>query len=610
MANNMYNEFKIIKSSGTYAETLEAFGVANLIQEILARSEIVGSRISIEDKGLFYAVCSNKDISEEMINSLPYFQIIKFIIKDNNNPVPERISSYFDYPAKKALKDKNKKNYDDIGKNSSLSANEKKEARKKLGREIENEFGLSIDSEYSVYSEIIKNPYPSFLKLFNNLHNNQTDFTILVTNILRKYTEHRPMDLTTNNFEKSPTCQQLFNPNQGKGLNENKANSLKMGNQNSDWISETMKISGALTIMSCQFVKVGSAYDMKIFVPEFKNISLSEAKSIILDFKKHLKSYSPVKLDIINILSFTIKFIRITTVYRDKVKNTIQGFHTVYQKDLGQNKAVANISFIHTPDFVEFSNKEESIEWIEILEHQKELILQIEELGDAAQGLQAYRIFLSSVGHNALTSFLDFSFWYAGYLMQALAKNNRFLKPFNTQILNKYYQFMQSNLSEIIQNDGFKAVSKAIRKSTVSLQYTPKSSRRYEIRYGLAQKLQNKSKSKVDLSTFIGEFIATYNTETSRSAEKNGGKTIRSNVKDSELNSFYEILDTNPSRLVGALLASYGFALEKNEIASEEELKKLEDQAAKLGYTLVLAQAKTESSESEGQSDNNYLETE
>lgn len=127
------------------------------------------------------------------------------------------------------------------------------------------------------------------------------------------------------------------------------------------------------------------------------------------------------------------------------------------------------------------------------------------------------------------------------------------------------------NLTEIINNDGFQAVAKAIRKSTISLQYTPKEQRQFEIRYGLAQQLQNKSKSKTDLATFIGEFVGIYNAETGRYAEKNNGKAPRATVKDAELMSFYQIIDANPPRLVGALLASYGFALTAKENTKTQE---------------------------------------
>jgi hypothetical protein len=106
----------------------------------------------------------------------------------------------------------------------------------------------------------------------------------------------------------------------------------------------------------------------------------------------------------------------------------------------------------------------------------------------------------------------------------------------------------------------------------VTLQYTPKDQRKFEIRYGLVQNLQNKSKSASDLAEFIGEFIATFNAETARYAEKTG-TVLRANIRDNELTQFYELLDKYPSNVVGALLASYGFALtEKEAIKTDDEI--------------------------------------
>lgn len=123
-------------------------------------------------------------------------------------------------------------------------------------------------------------------------------------------------------------------------------------------------------------------------------------------------------------------------------------------------------------------------------------------------------------------------------------------------------------LMEIIENRGFQAIAKAIRMSTVLLQYAPKNERKFEIRYGVAQTLQTKSKSSEGLATFIGEFISRYNAEAARYMEKNGNP-LRANVRMDELCEFYALLDKYPSCLVGALLASYGFALQTKENNNE-----------------------------------------
>ena len=92
----------------------------------------------------------------------------------------------------------------------------------------------------------------------------------------------------------------------------------------------------------------------------------------------------------------------------------------------------------------------------------------------------------------------------------------------------------------------------------------------------MPQLLQTKSKSVEDLAAYIGEFIALYNAETARNYEK-GGNGKRSMVREDELNKFYTLLDLYPPYLIGALLASYGFALPKKDIPISERDANSED---------------------------------
>ena len=298
-------------------------------------------------------------------------------------------------------------------------------------------------------------------------------------------------------------------------------------------------------------------------------------RQVVLSFKKNIKGNTPLKVDILNLLILNKQLIENTEEYKGfKARNILTGLHSTYQKDLGQNKAVVNISELQTPDFIEFDSEDEAKDWVELLKEQINIIGSIEELGDATQGLIAYRTFLTS---SHFSSWAKFIFWYAEHIMSNFSRN-KYALPFKVTSLNKFFKNMnmtEFKISEIISNEGFQKVAYAIRKSTVTLQYTPKDQRKFEIRYGLAQTLQNKSKSAPDLAGFIGEFIATFNAETARYAEKNG-TVLRANIRENELSLFYGLLDKYPSKVVGALLASYGFALtekEANKAGAEEQIE-------------------------------------
>ena len=263
------------------------------------------------------------------------------------------------------------------------------------------------------------------------------------------------------------------------------------------------------------------------------------------------------------------------------------------KKSPPKKHAPINLAYLGIPTFITAKTVDEAKDWVEIIDELNSITRSIkgsqknEESGNALQGLDKLRTYISS---SRIESFLDFQAWYSQYLMFAFNKKQQdpkwFVKPFRISTLNKLLNNNTMNdfkISEIISKEGFLKVAKAIRESTVRLQYQNKEQRKFGIRYGLAQTLQNKSKSHVDLAEFIGEFVTLYNAETARYKENNPNvdpKTIRAMVKENELTEFYNIIDQHPNRskAIGALLASYGFALTgskstASEITEEEQTK-------------------------------------
>ncbi len=571
------NTFRVKKVTGTYSELLETYGLANFLKKIFDSLGERDSEIMIADRNTFFEVTVNTDITDEMIERVHYFPPFKYIkVKADTD-----VSAYpdcYDYPQQKKWKKERNEELQRVYKE--FQEKEKKEERERQIKEIESRY--DVDMAYDVYSQIrTPNNFPSFDKLFGNFHHNREMFPLLVKEILIYYSANTcdskgfEKQLKGKFFAKNITATQLYNPSQGQGLNKLKADGLNRKNFDSSWVAETMKISGALSDMVCQLVKVGDSYDLKVAVPEYKKIRWGNKRALMQAFKKYLKGNTPIKIDILDILLLTEKLVEHTAIEgkRCNVRNSVTGLHTVYQKDLGQNKAVVNIGFLQVPDFIEIGTEDEKADWCEILKEQRQIIGSIDELGNTIQGLMWYRDFISG---SDLNSFFRFSFWYGSYLSNQLSNRKR-ARAFTIESLNKFYMSMDTKLREIVENKGFIAVAKAIRQSTVNLQYTPKEHRKYEVRYGVAQTLQVKSKTSEDLAEYIGEYIAAYNAETARQKEKNG-QTLRANVREDELTEFYALLDRFSSKLVGAMLASYGFALSaKKQEGMEGEDSSIEE---------------------------------
>lgn len=594
----MAKVFYVQKKSGTYSDILEAYGLGNLLSKILNSVNSPRAKVVIKDKGRYYELESSAEITPETIEKVSFFYLFRYIIKEYDK-TPKWIdkSISYDFPLNKKVKDERRDQEKTIRENKELTSEQRIQQIKQLRDSYNSAQAFKIDKEYDVYNELRKNSYNYFVSKFEIIHKDRSEkrFHILLNEILNYYSTYQYLDEKLNAENKvikalkksdivikDSSNAQIINPNHGQGVYKSKSNGLNRDNPPSFWINELMKISGALecNCMLCQIIAVGSKYDLKVYVPEVIQSDTNWIKSFILDFKGNLKSNTPIRIDILNVLHLIRKFIEKTPEYIGEIHNTIKGLHVVYQKQLSADKTkprtVLNMSFISVPKFISIQNQDESYKWLDIINEQIKIIGNIgrkkgklTEDGTTIQGLMFYRNFIS--GSN-LQSFFDFSFWYTQYLSSQLAKNE-YTQAFSIETLNQFYKCMDTKelkLTEIISNVGFKAVAGAIRKSTVTLQYTPKESRKYDVRYGVAQTLQNKSKSKEDLAEFIGEFVAIYNSETARHSEKTG-KPLRASVRENELFEFYTLLDSFPSKLVGALLASYGFALKAKDTAKPDE---------------------------------------
>lgn len=587
MENKGYKEFFVRKETSTYSETLEAFGLANLLKDIFVKNEQKGVSINIEDRGTFYIISSTKELTEELIEKTKYFQIVKFIKKKISTKLPSEVTEYFDYPEQNEIRSKY---FNERTKIRSEQKDGWQSALKKLHEEFNGEFGKKVDYEFDVYREIQKNPYINFKNSYNAFLGEKDEFSNIIKLIFKYYsTNSKDVTLPKNEVTKKIKALSLYCPSQPKGLNKGKANGINGINVESLRFREFLKIKGALEIMRVRPFSVGKKWDNKIFVPAFSQIQLNKVRLIANEFKLFTTGTSSIKIDILGLLKYCELFIKKSPEYRGRIKNCIRGFHSVYQKQMNSDsskpKSVMNISFLSTPPFISYQEKEEAKNWINLLKELQEVISRIEEQGDATKSLQYFRDFL---GSGKAKNFYQFSFWYAGFLMRELGKDkkNKFkFKRFQIDSLNKIYTSMDTKFSSIIKNEGLLAVADAIRNSTVRLQYS-QTKPKYKIRYGFAQQLQTKSKSDKTLKSFIGDFLGTYNAETARMYEKDRTTYGRERISDVQINQFFELFKSYSSQEIGAILASYGFAKKKFE-EEEDKIIRLQEEAAKLGYELV-----------------------
>jgi hypothetical protein len=183
-----YKEFFIDKNSNTYAETLETYGLAHLVDEILTRANTPNRKVEITDMGVYYYIKPSQAITEEMLSKIGYFQVIKFLKKQSDTEVPADIgNNFYDYPNQKKEFDAIKEARNKISTDKKMKPEEKKEKLLALNNLFESEFGKKLDEAFDVYKNIVDNHYEGCIKAHSILHNNQRHFDSLLKEILDFY---------------------------------------------------------------------------------------------------------------------------------------------------------------------------------------------------------------------------------------------------------------------------------------------------------------------------------------------------------------------------------------------------------------------------------------
>lgn len=618
------NKFYIVKKSGFYQDTLLMYGLARLLDLIVNTERDEKIDIILKDCGLNYEieledyVLSDRDIVDFCSDPQIGFDYI-FQESKNGTKMPK-------HP--KTKEDLNL-NFIDIQKEWGKLKNQSSENSEKT-QAVNPDFSIyALLSHFSI--EFLAKEHEAgstqggmYTRTFLQLFMNKDRFENFINAILTYFSNPTLLDEDKFNEKAFPikddesieieylklskghsisktTYNQLISPPASKGIN---SNNLKLSELSGDpnLLIEYLKILGCFEGM----YSIGGSADFddyRVYVCEPKEMYLSMQRMVLKSFKKGFYSNSSIKGDILSELMYSKEIIYHTKQHQVQnhfsfesifsPKNYVNGFYVCHymtiKKSPPKKHAPINLAYLQIPTFIEAKTINEANDWIEIIDELISITRSIkgsqknEEAGDAIQGLDKLRTYIST---SKIESFLNFQFWYSTYLMFAFNKKQQdskwYVRTFRINTLNKLFKNTTMNefkISEIISNDGFQKVAYAIRKSTVTLQYTPKDKRKFEIRYGVAQTLQNKSKSSKDLAEFIGEFIGTYNAETARFKEKHpemDPKTIRAIVKDSELTCFFNLIDEYPSKVVGALLASYGFALtdrEANKAGTDEQIE-------------------------------------
>ncbi len=571
--------FYVDKVSRTFADNLIAFGLASVVDELLYRQGAANADVAITDCGAYYELTCSPALEIEVIWDLsdPLCPAKPIRTPKNADTLPPDMphDMVLDYEADRE------------------TVNQYYAAREK---------GTGSELALPLYWEIERAINPLTLPGYNslvidwwNLREHQPEALTLLLNLYLHTPNDYPAAIETWKeqdkthgwgIKAEATCQQLYNPDQGKGQNKPKADGLSIGNVNGFWLAEWLKVVGFYEAALTRTVR--GAKDRKTFVVAPRKLSFSASRAVMSEFLKSMSAETSTKFDILAATRYTRTLLE---HFRDEKsplallfgrepvqQRVVAGFDTAFYKDLGNATATMNVSFIALPGWVTVESRDDIVLYIDpdrgLLSHLEKIARQFDEShSDAFTLLQYLRDFVSG---DSLSAFFRFTNAFAGYYM-GKREQGQYAYPLYTYFIERLVMSTEKRLAPILESEGFQNIAYAIRQSTVTAQYRKKQGdRKYDVRYGLGQELARKARYPETFITALSDFLHKFNAENAQVMEKRPGPYRRS-LKTSDIDEIVWLIDQYGSETVANLLIAYGYARvprEDDEIetqANEEE---------------------------------------
>lgn len=560
--------YHVFKRTMTYADTLEAVGLADLI------AELTGSLVRLKDQGELLSLEFDKLPEPE--NWLPPEPGYPFIYLKTDGAVP--IGWVLDYEKERE---------------KAVQLQNFRRATGKKRKEITQAFqeqGLqeppSPSPEYRIATFLasMRKGWASDKQLYLWLKNNPEK--------TRKWVAGKLTGSAPSTIKGMPKISnsQVFNPISGKGVHRPKPDSTSPASISGEVIdpfAEWMKFRGAFQVM----LPFGGGVNYKVLVAEPADISLDGLVSLADMMRKQNLWGIGIRLDIEALLRLTELLIMHSDVMGKSIilrqrrpSEILRGLHQAYFQKMGPAHALMNYSFTSLPSWFAINNRDDANAYLEIIQD----FIGIKEV-DGVTGclrslsedrsgdipvLQQFRKWLMT---GELKDLLEFCYRFALHQVERLGRKE-WVKALSTDTLSVLFE-RGYNMKEIINSEGFQSVARAIRNATIyALYFQRQGQRSHEVHFGLAQKWKQKIKGgNAEFISALCEFVQQYNWESEnldKVAAGSGSNVKRHHkVRVSELDEIISFINDKGAELIGMLLLAYGYARTPKQDALEQEIE-------------------------------------
>lgn len=570
------------KSTGTYADILEAFGLAALVREI-ERQVQPAPTARLIDAGPTYEVRLASPLRPDDVAGVDFFMPIPFIASgttqpdddQQNIPVRHVDDEWERFNAYREQRRRLREETDLLG----------EELRRALeDHEPADDWALiTYVGDYrmqalNTYSSLVSNwwllrpVFPQALVWMLEWYATPTRDPRAAR---RRWRAHFKFEGLRDRL----TASQMFNPHQGKGQNQVKANRRRLSNQKVFWLPEFLKAVGLLEAAVPRTVT--GADVRKTYVLRPRNLAIAHHRRIMAEFRRRLWNQRAITLDITATLLYTQTLLDYIEVEEQELwfedetpalEDIVDGVNVVTYQALSANAyTMMNRAALGLPRWIgavpAVRDERARRRLHAIIEDHLGAVRAIDETESEGYSLlRRYRDHLSS---GDLFDFLDFAGRYGAYVVRRLARN-RYARPLSEDNMRSMLMTHDDKLGPILDDQGFRNVAEAIRRSTIVPQYIGRRDSLYRIRYGLGQDLVRKSHYADEFLTTLSEFMASYNAENARIQEQRGEQRRR-NLTTEDIDRIVALVDTHGPDLIAGLLVAYGYARDTNRSPDEEQ---------------------------------------
>jgi hypothetical protein len=598
---NNQSVFFIDKRTGTSADTLLAAGVAELARLVLESAGKPTQGLRMSDAGQYHRVDPGVVLDEADIASFNGQSLVRHLdTASQEKALGKHYGRGFPYDEQRVLRDTYRAKLKELppAARSPDARITGHPALDQLAQDVQppdtllplylvinqmkvaSSFNEPVIRWRELTPELMRKHIQILFQLFR-VHPNPLDEAIAEWRSLAK--QHQLGDAEM-------TMLQVINPTTGKGANRSKANKLDVGGQCGFWLLELLKFAGFFALAHPQ--TINNSDDRKTYVLRPREIELHSIDDLMRSFRDVLWSSSPAKMDVLAALQCTRLLIQRERIalaketdprqrrFTKSPSERIQGFDVTFYKYLGSAFVVMNIATLNLPEWVPAPQTLNEAERIAaVLTEHADVIRAIrykkgegsqkeEERTEEYELLRRYRDFLSA---RSTEPFLDFAARFGPYVSQKIERGE-YIRRFSVELLEELFRMNNNDFRAVIENEGFRNIADAIRRSTVSLQYAKgmKLPLGFEIRYGLMQELVRHANYPDDFVATLSEFIARYNAETAQKFETSKGQLRRKRVTEEDLARFLELLAQGfSSKTLARLLVAFGTAKASDETSDQ-----------------------------------------